>query len=140
MPKYMAGVNAFLAWGRSITHQATTPSRSKRSPAAPSSSDTRSSFVRRLRGDTTGRRAIVAEGQWMRFRTARSESRDQLVEVGLHRLRQVDPLGIGEPLVLDAHDGGDDLEGDLVDVHVLADPPSCLLVVEQARTNCRAVS
>ena len=55
MPKYIAGVKAFLAWGRSMTHQATAPSRSKRSPAAPSSSDTRSSFVDRLPGDTTGR-------------------------------------------------------------------------------------
>jgi hypothetical protein len=38
IPKYMAGVNAFLASGRSIVHHPITPSRSNLSPAAPRSS------------------------------------------------------------------------------------------------------
>jgi hypothetical protein len=38
MPKYIAGVRALRAFGRSMTHQPMAPSRSNRSPAAPRSS------------------------------------------------------------------------------------------------------
>src|ERR1700722_9524050 len=122
MPKYMAGVKAFLAAGRSITHQAIAPSRSKRSPAAPSSSDTCLSFDLGCPGHYRPLRDLSLHGR---------EAFDELVDVGLHRLREVDPRRFAHPLVLEPRDHRDDLERDLIDVDVRPHPPLCLLVVQQ---------
>jgi hypothetical protein len=89
---------------------------------------------RRLRGLGRHRRherpGLPGRGGGSRRRASEAELVHQAVDVGLDRRREVDAVGVGEPLDLEAHQDGEHLAGDLLDVDVRAQPPPVPLGLE----------